>query len=298
VMLRSSAVYRLAEVAASRLGAQRITAPVRALLPDDDGVGVELAGRRIRAGWVFDSRPPEPVPARGRTLWWQHFRGWQVRAGPGGFDAELPVLMDLAVPQPDREVAFGYVLPEDDTAALVEITGFGPRPWPEQRYERALRDYLAGTLDGAPYRIEAVERGVIPMTDAAMPPPAGRRVVRLGTAGGATRAATGYTFAAIQRQVAAVAESLLSGRDPLPPNSYRRRHRWLDGVLLHALASGAVTGADVFSQLFERNPPARVVDFLDGSTGIRDDLALMRTLPAAPLLRAALARGARLSAAG
>src|SRR3712207_9285871 len=72
--------------------------------------------------------------------------------------------------------------------------------------------------------IAEVEDGAIPMTDAVHARRVGRRVLRLGTAGGATRASTGYTFAAMQRQAAAVAADLLVGRPPRPgPRSEERR---------------------------------------------------------------------------
>src|SRR3712207_7859322 len=91
--------------------------------------------------------------------------------------------------------------------------------------------------------IAEVEDGAIPMADAVLARRVGRRVFRLGTAGGATRASTGYTFAAMQRQAAAVARALGEGREPLPPAPYPRRHRWMDAVLLRALDRGHAEGA-------------------------------------------------------
>jgi lycopene beta-cyclase len=61
-------------------------------------------------------------------------------------------------------------------------------------------------------------------------------------------------------------------------------------VLLRALDGGLVDGAALFSTMLTANPPARVVDFLDGRSSLADDVALMRTLPFTPMLRAALRR--------
>jgi lycopene beta-cyclase len=128
------------------------------------------------------------------------------------------------------------------------------------------------------------------MSDAFYPRQVGRRVMRLGTAGGSTRPSTGYTFATLQRQTAAVASRLFDGLDPVPPPPHSRRHAWMDSVLLRALDNGLVDGAALFSTMLTANPPDRVVDFLDGRSSLADDVALMRTLPFTPMLRAALRR--------
>jgi lycopene beta-cyclase len=113
-------------------------------------------------------------------------------------------------------------------------------------------------------------------------------VFRLGTAGGATRPSTGYTFAAMNRQADVIAERLLAGRIPVPPPAYPARHRWLDAVLLRALDRGYVSGPELFTGLFAANPSGRVVRFLDGLSGPREELALMRTAPMLPMIRATI----------
>jgi lycopene beta-cyclase len=101
----------------------------------------------------------------------------------------------------------------------------------------------------------------------------------------------------MQRQADVVARALLDGCDPEPPAPYPGRHRWMDAVLLRALDRGHVEGADLFVRLFDRNPPERVLRFLDGRTGPAEDLALMATSPAPAMARATagnlLARTAR-----
>lgn len=239
---------------------------------------------------MFDSRPAAPIRP-GFTQLLQHFRGWTVHFDRPVLDPDLAILMDFQVPQPERGVAFGYCLPLAPDRALIEYTEFSRRPLPSEAYDRALRDYLErrwSTRPGSGARIEAVEDGVIPMTDAPFARRVGRRVFRLGTAGGATRPATGYTFAAIQRQAEEIAVRLLDGRVPVPPRPYPLRHRWMDAVLLRALDRGYIQGPELFTGLFADHPSDRVVRFLDGLSGPRDELAIMRSTPWPAMMRAAI----------
>ncbi|MEV4544651.1 lycopene cyclase family protein [Micromonospora echinaurantiaca] len=304
-MLRSGPVYDRAAAAERRLGVSRVVAAADTL--DDDGERVLVrAGDAavVRASWVLDSRP-RPPRRPGRTNWLQHFRGWWLASDTPVFDADRAVLMDFRTPQPARGVSFGYLLPVSDRYALVEYTEFSPAPLTDAGYDAALVGYrdLLG-LDPARLTVREVEDGVIPMTDAPFDAHPSPRVVRLGTAGGATRPSTGFTFSAMRRQADQVASALAAGRPPVPAPAYPRRHLWMDAVALRALDRGGVSGPDFFDRLFDRNPAERVLRFLDGATSPVEELAVMSStrLPpmvaatagdAADRLRARLVRGRR-----
>jgi lycopene beta-cyclase len=287
-MVRSGPVYARAAAAERRLGVVRVDAAVAELV--DDGGRVLLRGADggllARAAWVLDSRPGPPCRP-GRTSWLQHFRGWWVEADGPVFDPGRAVLMDFRTPQPGRGVSFGYVLPVTDRYGLVEYTEFSPVRLTDGGYDRALRGYL-GQLGLCPDAlvVREVEEGVIPMTDAPFSRRPSPRVVRLGTAGGATRPSTGFTFAAMLRQADQVAEAVVAGRPPVPGPAYPRRHRWLDAVALRALDTGRVRGPEFFARLFDRNPAERVLRFLDGATSVAEELAVMRSSPLVPMTAA------------
>ncbi|SCE87118.1 lycopene beta-cyclase [Micromonospora matsumotoense] len=287
-MLRSAPLYARAAEAELRLGATRYDVAVGAL--DDDGASVTVRdtdGRAVlRAGWVLDSRP-RPPRRPGRTAWLQHFRGWWLESSTPVFDPGRAVLMDFRTPQPDRGVSFGYVLPVSDRYALVEYTEFSPALLSDAGYDAGLQGYagLLG-LDLAALTVREVEDGVIPMTDAPFDRRPSPRVVRLGTAGGATRPSTGFTFSAMHRQAGQVAAAVAAGRPPVPRPAYPGRHRWMDAVALRAWNSGAVGGPEFFDRLFDRNPASRVLRFLDGATSPAEDLALMRSSPLLPMTSA------------
>ncbi|MDY7085333.1 MAG: lycopene cyclase family protein [Actinomycetota bacterium] len=284
-MLRSAPLYELA----ARTEAVRVTAAAGSVTDDGDRVVVadEDGTPLVRASWALDSRPRPPRRA-GRTNWLQHFRGWWLEADRPVFDAGRAVLMDFRTPQPARGVSFGYVLPVSDRFALVEYTEFSPARLGSPAYDRALRGYcdLLG-IDVAEMRVREVEDGVIPMTDGRFEPRPSPRVVRLGTAGGATRPSTGFTFSAMLRQAGQIAGALAAGRPPVPSPPYPARHLWMDAVQLRALDRGLVEGVAFFDRLFDRNPAPLVLRFLDGTTSVAEDLRLMSSTPLLPMMRAA-----------
>ncbi|MFH9981093.1 lycopene cyclase family protein [Streptomyces sp. NPDC017179] len=271
---------------------RRLTAAVETVEPVHGGAEVRARtadGRpvAVRARWVFDSRPPDSLPAA-RTTLLQHFHGWFVRHDRPVFDPDAVEFMDFRTPQPAHGLSFGYVLPTGRRHALVEYTEFSARVLPREEYEAALRRYTGSVLRLGRFEVTGTESGVIPMTDAVFARQSGPSVFRIGAASGATRPSTGFTFAAVQRQTRAVAAALQAGRHPLPPPAHRARSRVMDAVLLHALDSGRVDGAAFFAELFRRVPARRLLRFLDGRTGLHEDLSIGLRTPVLPMLRSAL----------
>lgn len=296
VMVRSEDFYaRVAERVAALDGILEVThvaVTVDSVSTGADQVVVATPEGSITAQVALDSRPADP-DREAATVLLQHFRGEVVREESDSRDAA--VFMDFSPPQPPIGVAFGYRLPVSDGTTLVEYTEFSPAVLDDAGYTAALGSYRAGLgLAEAPTR--HTEQGVIPMDDAVRSAIAGPRVVRIGGSGGATRGSTGYAFAAMQRQGRAMAAAIVAehaaGR-PLtaaavaPPRAYPRRHVWMDAVMLRALASGRLRGADFFIRLFDNNPPARVLGFIDGSTSLTQEIAIMASLPKMVMLASA-----------
>ncbi|MFI8850228.1 lycopene cyclase family protein [Streptomyces sp. NPDC053499] len=269
---------RLLRATVEAVCAVRKGAEVRCTLPG--GSSLTLRARR-----VFDSRPlPALPPARTRLL--QHFRGWFVRTETDRFDPAVADLMDFRVPQPAHGLAFGYVLPLAPDRALVEYTEFSGAVVSTEAYESALGHYCRDILGLGALTVERPEQGAIPMTDARFPRRAGAAVFRIGTAGGATRPATGYTFAAVQRQSRAIAATLGDGHETVPA-PYGRRALAMDAILLRALDTGRINGPDFFTNLFRRVPAERLLRFLDGTTSSREKWRIGLRTPVRPMLRTA-----------
>ncbi|MGW6545726.1 lycopene cyclase family protein [Streptomyces massasporeus] len=291
-MVRSTAFERLVHDRLERSPGGRVLRATAHSVRDVPG-GAEVRctaadGRTLtlNSRYVFDSRPLRALPPA-RTQLFQHFRGWFVRTRTDRFDPEVADLMDFRVPQPRHGLAFGYVLPLAPDRALVEYTEFSRTPLTTAAYERALRHYARDVLRLGEFTVDTAEQGVIPMTDARFPRRIGAAVFRIGTAGGATRPATGYTFAAVQRHSRAIAAALRDGRDSVPA-PHGRRALAMDAVLLRALDTGRIDGPAFFTDLFRRTPPQRLLRFLDGATSVREEWGIGLRTPVGPMLRTAL----------
>ncbi len=261
---------------AERPHIERLVGEVQGVHTENDRAVAWVDGERFEAAWAFDAtRVPLDVPD-GYHLLLQHFLGWEIATDEASFDPGVATFMDFRVPQREG-TCFVYLLPTSPHAALVEYTVFSPSPWPVAEYEAELRTYLREVrgIDG--YTVGRTELGVIPMTDRPFAPRRGERVITIGTAGGKTKASTGYTFQRMTRHARALAEAWArTGAPIVPPPG--RRHDWMDGVLLRALATGRQDGAAFFSRLLERNPPARVLAFLDEDTTLTQEVALMTSV--------------------
>ncbi|MCT2594813.1 lycopene cyclase [Streptomyces sp. N2-109] len=291
-MLRSTAFERLVHSRLDRSpGARVLRATAETVRSTAGGAEVRCTAAdartlTLRARRVFDSRPLRALPPA-RTQLLQHFRGWFVHTDADRFDTAIADLMDFRVPQPRHGLAFGYVLPLAPDRALVEYTEFSRAPLTTTAYEAALAHYSRHILKLGAFTVDGAEQGVIPMTDARFARRTGPAVFRIGTAGGATRPATGYTFAAVQRQTQAIAAALRDGRTTVP-RPHGRRALAMDAVLLRALDTGRIDGPDFFTGLFRRVPPERLLRFLDGGTSLREEWGIGLHTPGGPMLRTAL----------
>jgi lycopene beta-cyclase len=278
---------------------------VRRLLHERPGFAIEsghvdvgpdgtvlVDGRRVEASWVFDSvtRQPPGLDAEARLA----FTGWRIQAPAPVFDPETPTLFDFRVPQGDG-ARFVYVLPDDETHALVELTEFVPRhAAPPSADERgaALTQYLGQVLGIERPVVLSTESAVLPLRT--QPPPRARgRVVAIGARAGLVKASTGYAYERIQADSKAIAASLGEHGHPFAAPATHRRYRLLDAVLLRVLDRDPSQLETAFARLFFENPAQRVLRFLDEQSPLRDDLRLIASLPPAPYLRALVSGAAR-----
>ena len=194
-------------------------------------------------------------------------------------------MMDFRVHQ-RHGTTFAYVLPFSETKALVEYTLFTKALLTPEQYDAELDDYIRQFLGIAAYRITEEEFGVIPMNNERLRFKG--KGWQIGTAGGQTKASSGYTFRFIQKQSDAILKQLIAGRPLDQLRDTPRRFRFYDHTLLYILYHDKVPGKSVFSRLFKKNSPQQVLRFLDNESSLAEELKIIRALPVWPFFKAAL----------
>ena len=216
----------------------------------------------------------------------QHFKGWIIETDDILFDGSIATLMDFRISQADGST-FVYVMPFGPSKALVEYTLFSENILEQHQYDTAIRNYIKDFLGIEHFRIVEEEFGIIPMTNARFPFYE-NGMYNIGTAGGQTKASTGYTFHFIQKQTSMIVNSLANNK-PLQELVFSpARFSFYDSVLLQVLQNGKPGGREVFSRLFQRNKAAGIFKFLDNETSLLEELRLMSSLPIAPFFKAAM----------
>jgi lycopene beta-cyclase len=218
----------------------------------------------------------------------QHFKGWMVETPDPFFKPGEATLMDFRVSQANG-TTFVYVLPLSATRALVEYTLFSEKLLHHEVYTLGLANYLQDWLQLKDYRVAEEEYGVIPMTNAVFPWYQ-NGMYHIGTAGGQTKASSGYTFQFIQKQSAAIVQRLLQNtlQPAIQPGQALKKFNFYDSVLLRVLANNYSTGSQVFTSLFKNNRPQDIFAFLDNETSFLQDMRIIGSLPTLPFLKAAI----------
>lgn len=206
----------------------------------------------------------------------QHFIGWHVKTDKPVFDADKPVFMDFSIPQKGN-TRFMYVLPFSTTEAIVEYTLFSGSLLADTEYEQAIEDYLY-SLGVTDYQIVDEERGSIPMTSYPFWNKNTKNIINIGSAGGWTKASTGYTFKHADKKSKALVQFLKTGNDFTI--FHKKNKFWFyDLLLLDILARTNQKGAAIFSALFKSGKAAPIFKFLDEETVFAEDLGVIFKCP-------------------
>lgn len=215
----------------------------------------------------------------------QHFIGWFVKTENEIFNPDQVTFMDFSVEQKGN-TRFMYILPTSKTEALVEYTLFSEKLLPNEEYENEIQLYLK-KLGGDQFEIIEKERGSIPMTCYPFWKKNTNRVLNIGTAGGWTKASTGYTFKNSDKRSSELV-SFLQNDSSLNMKSFHKKNRfWFyDLLLLDILYRHNELGSSIFSSLFKRGNPALIFKFLDEETNLIEDLQVILKCPKLPFIKA------------
>lgn len=217
----------------------------------------------------------------------QHFIGWFVKTREAVFNAEQATFMDFSVEQKGN-TRFMYVLPTSPTEALLEPTLFSHQLLKKEDYEAEITLYLK-KLGVSEFEITDKEQGNIPMTCYPFWKHNTKNIINIGSAGGWTKASTGFTFRHTIKKSKKLVAFLQNHSD------FRKFHKkdkfwYYDLLFLDVLNKNNELGSAVFSALFQKGNPSLILKFLDHETIFKEDLQVMLKCPTLPFVKALFAK--------
>ena len=217
----------------------------------------------------------------------QHFIGWFIKSKEAVFTPDCATFMDFSIEQKGN-TRFMYVLPTSQNEALIEYTLFSKDLLSKSAYETEIQNYIQ-KLGISDYEIIEKEQGNIPMTSYKFWQHNSRNIINIGSAGGWTKASTGYTFKNTAKKSKALVRFLLM------KNNFRNFHKqdkfWFyDLLFLDVLNRRNDLGHTVFSSLFKNGNPALIFKFLDEKTSFSEDLKVIWKCPKALFVKSLLMR--------
>ena len=238
---------------------------------------------------VFNSiYNPEVVKKQNKfPLIQQHFIGWFIKSKEAVFTPNCATFMDFSVEQKGN-TRFMYVLPTSENEALLEYTLFSKDLLLKEEYEAEIKKYIAN-LGITEYEIIEKEQGNIPMTSYPFWKHNTKNTINIGSAGGWTKASTGYTFKNASKKSKALVQFLKSESDFT--TFHKKDKFWFyDLLLLDILSAKNQLGSKIFSSMFKKGNSTVIFKFLDEETSFSEDLQVIWKCPKMLFVKALLLR--------
>lgn len=239
---------------------------------------VKTQNRSYTCNYIFNSifRPERVATQQKYPLVQQHFVGWLVKTEQAVFTPDCVTFMDFSVAQKNN-TRFMYVLPINANEALVEYTLFSADLLEKQAYETEIKAYLE-KLGAAEFEILETEQGNIPMTCYPFWKHNQERILHIGSAGGWTKASTGYTFKNTLKKSKQLAQFLKSKTD-LRTFHKKNRFWFYDLLLIDILYHKNQIGSHIFASMFRRGQVEPIFKFLDEESSLAEDLNIILRCP-------------------
>jgi lycopene beta-cyclase len=177
------------------------------------------------------------------------------------------------------------VLPYSATRALVETTWICSHS-DHADYTQELNAYLAKSWPNTQFSLAYTETGCLPLVQHKTTKQwlGQTQLIAIGTPAGTARAATGYAFLETLQDAKRIAH-LIQTNEPITTFRRSKIDAWMDALFLSFLQKNAVLAPKTFVRLFSKCAPASLIRFLTGQANWRDRLAVIRAMPAAPMLK-------------
>lgn len=217
----------------------------------------------------------------------QHFLGWFIKLKSGSFDDSVATFMDFDLAQKGN-TRFMYVLPLSTTEALFEYTLFSKDLLDKKEYENAIVEYLK-QKGFKEYEIQETEYGSIPMTSFKFHNSNSTNLLHIGTAGGWTKASTGYTFMGTTKKTKALV-NFLKAESNLSKFHKTTKFWYYDLLLLDVLSKHNGKGSDLFASLFKKTSLKTIFRFLDEESSLFEDFKIITSVPSGQFIAALIKR--------
>ncbi len=256
---------------------------------DDHGNFVLIGEIKKYGTLIFDSRSPALEKTEwNQTTLFQSFFGWKVELPNYRLDVESFRMMDFNIEQ-SQYTQFVYVLPFNETTALIEVTRFGKEIISKTEAETILEDYIK--IHFNTFKKLEIEQGCIPMSNAPFANVGSKSVIDLGARNYCLKPSTGYAFKNMYCQAVEIAESMQREQTKISTNrthqeATKGRFAFYDSLLLIILHLWPSFGKKIFSQLFEKIETKLILKFLDEKTSMSEDIKIFSRLPIGIFLRA------------
>ncbi len=243
-----------------------------------NGVHVITKNTKYFCSKLFNSLPKPDVyqSQKKYPVLQQHFVGWFVETKEDTFDDSVATFMDFSIDQ-NGNTRFMYVLPVDKKTALFEYTLFSKELLQRAYYENAIKDYL-NNKNILNFEIIEKEKGSIPMTSFKFSKLNSEHILNIGTAGGWTKASTGYTFKNTTKKTEELITFLKKEND-LSKFTKKTKYWFYDLIFLDVLANHNEEGAALFSSMFRKAKTKTIFRFLDEESTLLEDLKIILSVP-------------------
>jgi lycopene beta-cyclase len=240
------------------------------------------------ASFVFDSRVESNDSDQ--SILKQVFIGIRIKVSEPLFDPKKWGLMDFET-RPSNGFDFIYTLPFSAHEALIEYTAYTTEERSEEELLKELQEFLNQKYGSIAYDIQFQESGKIPMSTRNFFSSVSPRHIPIGTAAGWTKPSTGYTFAPIQENCAAIVASLERGE--LTSLHFPRKSRFVfyDNILLTIAHRWPKRLPGLFLNLFSSSRPELVFRFLSEKTTFSEEIRLLSGLKFGIFLKGLLRYG-------
>lgn len=262
-------------------------AEVTNIIEDQDFCSVLTNSQSFRTRFIFDSRPPRLYKITEKDIYInQSFFGLHIKCENAVFLKDAFEMMNFNVEQ-NGATQFFYIIPFSSQEALVELTRFGIEKIEFNYAAELLKNFILNEF--GQYTIIAEEAGCIPMTTFENEPSANKRILNTGTAANLIKPSTGYGFKKMYSFAQKVSEQISKNKyDNFNKSNLinKKRFKFYDTLLLIILLKWPLKGKPIFTQLYNKQSPKLIFQFLDEKTSFYEELKIFASLPILPFLKA------------